>query len=96
MRIILEFSGVKDTYYNVVAAAFEDGSFVKFELEAICQRRLSAFKICIHEETQMVVTINTDRKHDYKKPIPLPYLSGVTFDQASQMTEMNKIIFICF
>ena len=91
VRIILEFSGVKDTYYNVVAAAFEDGSFVKFELEAICQRRLSAFKICIHEETQMVVTINTDKKHDHKKPIPLPYLSGVTFDQASQMTEMNKI-----
>ena len=91
VKLILEFSGVKDTHGNVVAAAFEDGSPFKFELEAICQRKVNAAKISINDEMQMVVTINTDEKHDHKSPKPLPQISGITSYQAPNMTEKNKM-----
>ena len=95
--IFCEFSGgVKDTYHNVRVAAFQDGSLIKSDMEAVGQRRVVILKLRLRisqdeTRTQVILASNTDAKHDIYSPQPLPILGGVTGVQAESISDENRM-----
>lgn len=62
--------------HNLREAAFRERSIVRTGMEAIINRRCVLIESKIGGKTQVAMTINSSRAHDYRKPTPLPKWSG--------------------
>ena len=96
--VAFEFSGVKDTAENIRRAAFQDGSTIKMDVEAMAQRRCVTLHLQVQVSgsdeaaSQVILATNTDPNHNIYYPQPLQKFTGpVTTEQYSSMGEENKI-----
>ena len=91
VRIVVEFSGVKDTFDNMVTAAFYEGSSVKLNMEAVFFRRCVVLKFDSGNGIQAVIVANTDEQHDCMNPKALPICQSMTTVQSQALSELNKM-----
>ena len=95
--VVFEFSGAKDIYENIRAAAFEDGSIIKSDFESLMNRRWDLMQVKVQvsaagdTRTQVVLAINTDPNHNHYFPQPLPTLSGPPTTEQAELEDENKI-----
>ena len=86
---VCEFKA-KDTYDIVKAAAFYDGSVVKYGMCSIINRKIVLFKITIKKVTRVMLAINTSESHNYKKPSALPKPTGTEQSDTPSATRTMK------
>ena len=86
---VCEFKA-KDTYDNVKAAVFYDGSVVKYGMNSIINRKVVLLKVTIKKVTRISLAINTSASHNYKKPSALPKPNGTEQNGTPSATRTMK------